>query len=225
MRRFDEKVNEIETQLNEFEALRKGANWLGKQGKNIIQTPVQAVSSTGQLVKKGLDGVADLGRGAVDAVQNPGDTLKAIGSGLSKTPELIAKGVQATGRGIADVAKNPAAAGRSFTKAVADYVPNTVKSVANKATDTLDSLAGTVDSFARGDVVVGPDTIANLSGTKRFDNKPTQKTVTGRAIDTTSKAIDTKTAALNAANPSHAAGTIASDTVGNYIKDRSKKPS
>ena len=226
MRRFDEKINEIETQLNEFEALRKGANWLGKQGKNILQTPFQAVSSASQLTKKGLDAAVDAGSDLYavgkNFVTNPGETFDAIGDGLKKAPEMLKKGIEATGRGIADVANNPQAAGKAFGKAVTDYIPNTGKNIINKATGTLDSLTGTIDSLARGDVVVGPDTLANLSGTKRFDNKPTQKTVAGRALDTTSNALDTKHTAMNAINPAHAASTVASDTVGNYITNRSK---
>ena len=201
MRRFDEKIQQIETQLDEFDFLKKGAKYLGRQASNIVKTPIQAVSSAGQLAKSGLDTAVDVGKGIGKAVTNPGDTLK----GIASIPVGAAK---AAGNLLSD----PSGAGKSFGKAVANYVPSTVKKVADKTAGALQSVGKGVETLAKGGDIISPGTIARTTGTKTFDGKKYDRTVAGHAIDAADDAVDAVTTAKQSVNPAHAAAKLAIDT-------------
>jgi hypothetical protein len=201
MRRFDEKIQHIETQLNEWKYLKRGAEYLGRQAANIAKTPIQVASSAGQLVKSGLDTAVDVGKNVGKAVTNPGEMF----AGAASIPVAAAK---AAGNLLSD----PTGVGKSFGKAVANYIPDTVKKVADKTTGTLQSVGKGVETLAKGGDLLSPGTIARATGTKTFDGKKYDRTVTGHAIDAADKATSAVATAKQSVNPAHAAAKLAIDT-------------
>ena len=220
MRRFDEKIQQIESQLNEFDFLKKGAKYLGKQAKGIATAPIQAVSTGGQLLKKGAEIAADVGKGVVDA----GKSIAKNPSGVIKLPlkaaELAGKGIVNT---IADPTGTAKAAFDGTKDAITDYVPDNLRKIGGHVRDTVDSVGKAGKALASGKTILGPNTIANLTGTKLIPGVKKDRTVVGHAADAGLSASSAYNAAIDAANPSNLANNAAINTgfniAGNRLKD------
>jgi len=227
MRRFDEKIQQIETQLDEgkfTDAMKKSGKWLGRQSKALAHLPVQAASSTGQLVGKGAKLVGDVGKGAYQAGKSIVNDPSQIVTAPLKAAEVVGKGVVDT---IADPSGTLKAAAGGVKDAVTDYIPDTAKRISGHVGDTFQSIGKAGKALASGKNIVGPNTIANLTGTKVIPGFKKDRTVVGHGLDAAGSASSAYSTAVNAANPANLArnvGTKAAintgvNVLGNRLKD------
>lgn len=207
MRQFDKRVQEIENQLDEglFDGMKKTGKWLGKQGKAIAHLPAQAASSTGQLIGKGAELVGDVGRGAIST----GKSLARDPSQLVTAPlKFAGHAAKAVGDTIADPSGTLKAASSGVKDAVTDYIPDTAKRISGHVGDTFQSIGKAGKALASGKNIVGPNTIANLTGTKVIPGFKKSRTVLGHGIDAAGSAGSAYSTAATAANPANLARNI-----------------
>jgi hypothetical protein len=207
MRQFDKRVQEIENQLDEglLDGMKKTGKWLGKQGKAIAHLPAQAASSTGQLIGKGAELVGDVGRGAIST----GKSLARDPSQLVTAPlKFAGHAAKAVGDTVADPSGTLKAASSGVKDAVTDYIPDTAKRISGHVGDTFQSIGKAGKALASGKNIVGPNTIANLTGTKVIPGFKKDRTVLGHGIDAAGSASSAYSTAATAANPANLARNI-----------------
>ena len=218
MRQFDKRVQEIENQLDEglLDGMKKTGKWLGKQGKAIAHLPAQAASSTGQLIGKGAELVGDVGRGATSAgkslARDPSQLvtapLKFAGHAAKAVGDTVGHAAKAVGDTVADPSGTLKAASSGVKDAITDYIPDTAKRISGHVDDTFQSIGKAGKALASGKNIVGPNTIANLTGTKVIPGFKKGRTVLGHGIDAAGSAGSAYSTAATAANPANLARNI-----------------
>lgn len=227
MRRFDTRIQQIESQLDEgkfTDAMKKSGRWIGRQGKALAHLPVQAASSTGQLIGKGAELVGDVGKGAFNAG-------KSIVNDPSQIVTAPLKAAGYVGKGVVDTIKDPSgtlkATASGVKDAVTDYIPDTAKRISGHVGDTFQSIGKAGKALASGKNIVGPNTIANLTGTKVIPGFKKDRTVVGHGLDAAGSAGSAYGTAVSAANPANLARNIGTNAavntganiIGNRLQD------
>lgn len=223
MRRFDEKIQHIEAQLNEglMDGFKKTGKYLKNQANALVHLPVQAASSTGQLIDKGAKLASNVGKGAFDAG-------KSIVNDPSQIVTAPLKAAEYVGKGVVDTIKDPSgtlkATADGVKDAVTDYIPDTAKRISGHVGDTFQSIGKAGKALASGKNIVGPNTIANLTGTKVIPGFKKDRTVVGHGLDAAGSASSAYSTAVAAANPANLARNISTNaainTGSNIISNR-----
>lgn len=177
MRRFDTRIQQIESQLY-VERDARGAAGKGKKQRSgsmkFSEFPGAAarygknqVAGVADLVKGTPGAVADIGRDVGDIVTSTPDLLKSVGTGLKSIPNALSNIGKPNIGGFK--LSNPLVHAKNYVAGKADKIASGVKNTAGKLGDTLNHLSS-------GGQIVNRSLIGQ--------GKPDQTSVAGKAIDT-----------------------------------------
>ena len=227
MKQFDRRIQEIENQLDEGlkDGLLKTGKYLKKQGKALAHLPIQTAYSGGQLVKKGVDTAVDIGKGGAGFVADVGKGVVNTGKKILDDPSKI---ITTPLKGVANTFKDPSGTLKAATDgvkdAVTDYVPDTMKRIGGHVGDTIQSIDKAGKALASGKTIAGPNTIANLTGTKVLPGFKKDRTVLGHGLDAVGSAGSAYSNAVAAAHPANLVRNIgtnaAINTGANIVSNR-----